>query len=149
MQQEVAEIIKDRFLVGHAIENDLRCLMLQHPRRFIRDTATYKPFKVANNNQKPSLKLLASSVLGMEIQDGSHSSVEDAWAAMMLYKRYRKEWESSLSTKSSKVAEEEDEDEPDAIKPELADLPGKRIKKPKLPLWKRRKMQKERAMNGF
>lgn len=59
-QQEVADIIKDKIVVGHGIDNDLkvhcllliltgRChdlaqaLLLTHPRNKIRDTAHYPP----------------------------------------------------------------------------------------------------------
>jgi RNA exonuclease 4 len=39
----VARLIKDKILVGHALKNDLDVLMLSHPRKMIRDTATYRP----------------------------------------------------------------------------------------------------------
>lgn len=38
VQKEVADIIKGRILVGHAIRNDLKVLFLSHPHRLIRDT---------------------------------------------------------------------------------------------------------------
>ena len=73
--KEVAEIIKDRILVGHALDNDLKALMLKHPASLTRDTAYYKPFRVLNGNRTPSLKTLALKLLGLEIQTGEHSSV--------------------------------------------------------------------------
>ncbi|XP_069787557.1 RNA exonuclease 4 isoform X2 [Narcine bancroftii] len=45
VQKEVADILKDRTLVGHAIHNDLKILFLDHPKKKIRDTQKYKPFK--------------------------------------------------------------------------------------------------------
>ena len=43
-QAAVANILKDKVLVGHALKNDLDVLMLSHPRTMIRDTATYRPY---------------------------------------------------------------------------------------------------------
>ena len=81
----------------------------------------------------------------MDIQQGEHSSVEDAWMAMLLYKRYKKEWELSLSGQKKKV-----EDEDVHFKIELKkDVNKQRRGKPKIALWKRKKMQKERAMQEY
>lgn len=43
-QAAVANILKEKVLVGHALKNDLDVLMLSHPRTMIRDTATYRPY---------------------------------------------------------------------------------------------------------
>ena len=40
----MANILKDKVLVGHALKNDLDVLMLSHPRTMIRDTARYRPY---------------------------------------------------------------------------------------------------------
>lgn len=40
----MAELLKGRILVGHALKNDLDVLMLSHPRQMIRDTAKYRPY---------------------------------------------------------------------------------------------------------
>ena len=53
VQSEVAELIKDRILVGHALHHDLKVLFLDHPKKFIRDTSKYKPFKTAFGNRTP------------------------------------------------------------------------------------------------
>ncbi|XP_028548944.1 RNA exonuclease 4 isoform X2 [Dendrobium catenatum] len=44
VQKKVAEAIKGRILVGHALHNDLKVLLLSHPRKDTRDTAEYQPF---------------------------------------------------------------------------------------------------------
>ncbi|KFP37649.1 RNA exonuclease 4, partial [Chlamydotis macqueenii] len=45
VQKEVADILNGRILVGHALCNDLKVLLLDHPKKKIRDTQRYKPFR--------------------------------------------------------------------------------------------------------
>lgn len=94
VQKEVAEILRGRLLVGHALKHDLDVLYLSHPRRYLRDTSTYKPFRQLSKGKTPSLKKLTYELLGREIQAGEHNSVEDARAAMQLYMLYKNKWES-------------------------------------------------------
>ncbi|XP_014480933.1 PREDICTED: RNA exonuclease 4 isoform X2 [Dinoponera quadriceps] len=94
VQKEVAEMLKGRLLVGHALKHDLDVLYLAHPRRYLRDTSRYKPFRQLSKGNTPSLKKLACELLGKQIQAGEHNSVEDARAAMQLYMLYKNKWES-------------------------------------------------------
>jgi len=87
VQNEVSRILKDRVLVGHAIRNDLDALLLSHPRRDIRDTARHPAYRKLAGGSSPKLKLLVSELLGFDIQTGEHSSIEDARACMMLFRR--------------------------------------------------------------
>eukprot|EP00752_Nemacystus_decipiens_P001310 g1300.t1 len=101
-QGEVAAILKDRVLVGHALSNDLKALMMSHPPRAMRDTAAYRPYQKAHGKtggklRPKSLKVLSQEHLERTIQSGQHNPAEDARAAMDLYKLARFEWEKSLS----------------------------------------------------
>ncbi|XP_041457762.1 RNA exonuclease 4-like [Lytechinus variegatus] len=96
VQKEVADIMKDRILVGHALKNDMKVLFLGHPRRLIRDTASYPHFRELMKTKRPALKKLAKTVLGVTVQEGEHNSVEDAQTAMRLYTLHRTAWEKSL-----------------------------------------------------
>jgi len=93
VQTEVAELIKDRLLVGHAIHHDLKVLFLDHPKKLIRDTSKYKPFRAAFGGRTPGLKALTERFLGVKVQTGEHSSVQDSQAALRLYTMFRKDWE--------------------------------------------------------
>lgn len=74
VQQEVADIIKDRTVVGHSLENDFKALMLSHPYKLRRDTAMYRPFK--RTKTKPhALRHLVKAIFGVEIQKGEHNPV--------------------------------------------------------------------------
>ncbi|XBW34526.1 hypothetical protein QEN19_000074 [Hanseniaspora menglaensis] len=92
-RSEVAEIINNKVLIGHAVQNDLFVLDLKHPFESTRDTSIYPAYKQLNNNKKPSLKFLAETLLGEIIQDGEHSSVIDAQATMKLFKHDKKNFE--------------------------------------------------------
>ncbi|XP_041818898.1 RNA exonuclease 4 [Chelmon rostratus] len=104
VQREVAEILQGRIVVGHAIHNDLKILLLDHPRKYIRDTQKYKPFKEAVKSGRPSLKLLCKKILNVDVQQGEHSSVQDAQATMRLYTLVKKQWESQIKAKQKNKA---------------------------------------------
>jgi hypothetical protein len=115
VQPRVAALLSGRLLVGHALRNDLKALLLSHPRRLIRDTATYVPLMraaphvggptaAARRGRAAKLKDLAAAHLGLTIQSGEHSPVEDARAALLLYQRYIKEWEASLTSRGKAAA---------------------------------------------
>lgn len=108
VQKEVAALLQRRTLVGHALKNDLAVLGLSHPKRDIRDSSRFPKYRelaatVGRNGQvgkgrTPSLKNLASGVLGLDIQGGGkgHSSIEDAGAAMLLFRREKAAFEEDI-----------------------------------------------------
>ncbi|KAL5965093.1 RNA exonuclease 4 [Taenia solium] len=99
VQAQVSELCKDRILVGHAIHNDLRVLMLSHPKKYIRDTSRYGPFRKLFKGRYPSLKALSERILGVTIQYGAHDSVEDARATMRIYTMVKKVWEAQVKAR--------------------------------------------------
>ncbi|KAJ0396776.1 hypothetical protein ATCC90586_008016 [Pythium insidiosum] len=103
--KEVGKLFKDKIIVGHALKNDFKALMFTPPKHLIRDTAKYRPYmrrKMNGTKLYPkSLKVLAEEVLHKEIQTGEHDSVEDARAALELYKREQYAWEKYLRTNKS------------------------------------------------
>lgn len=110
VQKDVATILQDRVLVGHAIKHDLDVMMLGHPKKDIRDTSRFSGFRKYSAGRTPSLKKLAKEILGVDIQGGEHSSVEDARATMLLFRRYKSafdvehssRYKSTSTTKSKK-----------------------------------------------
>ncbi|KAG0204906.1 3'-5' exonuclease [Mortierella sp. GBA30] len=101
-QKQVADIIEDKIVVGHAVHNDFKALLLDHPQRLIRDTSRYQPFRALAKGKTPSLKKLALEILGIKIQAGSHSSVEDARITILLYRKHKEAWDSSLALKAKR-----------------------------------------------
>jgi RNA exonuclease 4 len=95
-------MMKGKILVGHALHNDLKVLMLKHPRQFIRDTANYWPLmrvglcstiysfivmidisviivqakgKEGGKMKPRALRELAKQHLNLTIQQGEHDPV--------------------------------------------------------------------------
>ncbi|KMZ63143.1 RNA exonuclease [Zostera marina] len=97
VQKKVSDLLKGRILVGHALHNDLKVLMLTHPKKDIRDTAQYQPFKL--KGRRRALRHLASQILNISIQQHEHCSIEDARSAMLIYQKHKRGWEGSLKAK--------------------------------------------------
>jgi RNA exonuclease 4 len=62
----------------------VQVLGLNHPATAIRDTVLFFTLQ----GQSKSLKHLAERLLGQNIQTGRHSSVEDARAPVLLYRKF-------------------------------------------------------------
>lgn len=103
VQTAVSKLTKDKVIVGHALQNDLAALMLSHPKPLIRDTAKYRPYQTGNKKAR-KLRDLSAEVLGLKIQSGEHSSLEDARCALLLYKHSAVAWEKELGAKAAKAA---------------------------------------------
>ncbi|OJD40713.1 rna exonuclease 4 [Diplodia corticola] len=93
VQRDVAALLEGRILVAHAVKNDLDALMLGHAKRDIRDTSRHPAFRKTSMGKAPALKKLAREFLGVEIQGGEHSSVEDARATMLLFRKEKDAFE--------------------------------------------------------
>lgn len=89
VQAQVAQLLRGRIIVGHDLRHDMEVLVLDHPRKDIRDTARFSGFKKYGNGPKPALRVLAREILGVEIQTGQHSSIEDARVAMLLFRKHK------------------------------------------------------------
>jgi len=115
-QSAVASLLEGKILVGHGLKNDFWVLALSHPWYAIRDTAKYEPFMKVVDPCDPcnptgathipkKLKVLAKDKLGMIIQEEGkpHSPVDDAVAALELYKKHRGKWEKAIEWKVEKT----------------------------------------------
>ncbi|SCU84307.1 LADA_0D00980g1_1 [Lachancea dasiensis] len=70
--------------VGHGLQNDFRNINIHVPSEQIRDTALY----FLQGKRYLALRYLAHVLLGSDVQSGNHDSIEDAYTALLLYKKY-------------------------------------------------------------
>jgi len=114
VQKLVTSLLQGKILIGHGLKNDLSVMGINHPWCDIRDTATYVPFMRAQESRSGEeqnalrprkLKDLVLENLGEHIQvmGKAHSPVEDAIAAMDLYKLVRSEWETEMMKQVNKA----------------------------------------------
>ncbi|KAI1132291.1 ribonuclease H-like domain-containing protein [Nemania abortiva] len=94
VQAAVADLLKNRILIGHDVRHDLAVLELSHPTPQIRDTARHSSFRKFGHGPKPALRVLARELLGLDdFQKGKHSSIEDARVAMLLFRSKKSEFD--------------------------------------------------------
>ncbi|MGH0137075.1 UNVERIFIED_CONTAM: hypothetical protein FKN15_007658 [Acipenser sinensis] len=94
----ILQILKGRVVVGHALHNDFRALGYDHPREMTRDTSRQRLLRLRAGlpvRASVSLRNLTKKLLNRDIQVGreGHCSVEDATAAMELYRLVEVQWE--------------------------------------------------------
>lgn len=104
VQKQVADILKGRVLVGHAVHNDLRALLLTHPQTMTRDTSNFRPLCEKTGKKQTSLRELAALLLGIQIQvkGAAHSPVEDARATMAIFRTQKDKWDAILGVGKKK-----------------------------------------------
>ena len=108
-RKRVIKILRDKILVGHGLQNDLNVLRLLHPWFDVRDTSLYEPYmkSAPYGMLRPRrLRDLARMYLGVLIQQEGkeHDSLEDARAAMLLYRAVQTEWDYWVSCNRSNTA---------------------------------------------
>ncbi|KAH9947154.1 hypothetical protein B0H21DRAFT_856627 [Amylocystis lapponica] len=99
VQQHVANLIKGKILVGHSLWQDLSVLGIPHPAVATRDVALYQPFRTAlkTPNQVIGLQTLMWHLMRRRVQDGKICALENARAALDLYRSASGEWENAIS----------------------------------------------------
>jgi DNA polymerase III epsilon subunit-like protein len=97
-RKQVMKLIQHKILVGHGLQNDLAVLGIGHPWYNVRDTCTYHPYMRVDHygtSRPRRLRDLARLHLGILIQQEGrpHCSLEDACAAMALYRQVQMNWD--------------------------------------------------------
>ncbi|EJD03999.1 uncharacterized protein FOMMEDRAFT_146095 [Fomitiporia mediterranea MF3/22] len=99
VQSMIAERIKGKVLVGHSLWQDLSVLGIPHPAVATRDVALYMPFRnaVQSPNQIVGLSTLVWNLMRRRIQYGKLDSIENARAALDLYRSDATDWEACIA----------------------------------------------------
>ena len=98
VQRQVADLLRDKVLVGHAVFNDLKAcpfitnpflwyltvslvqaLLLSHPFPSTRDTQLFAYKYELSKSRRPALRSLTVQEFGIQIQGGEHSSVRSVF----------------------------------------------------------------------
>lgn len=96
VQRKVENIMFNKIVVGHSLHFDFKALQINHPTENVRDIGKSRFIikKYGNSmGQSVSLKKLSEKVLNRYIQEGQHDSVEDATAALDIYKHFQQQIE--------------------------------------------------------
>ncbi|PCH33878.1 hypothetical protein WOLCODRAFT_63710 [Wolfiporia cocos MD-104 SS10] len=99
VQQQVAALLKEKIIVGHSLWHDLSVLGIPHPAVATRDAALYQPFRNALHMQNQIIRLqtLMWHLMRRRVQEGHIDALENARAAMDLYRSHATEWEGAIS----------------------------------------------------
>ncbi|VDC03187.1 unnamed protein product [Peniophora sp. CBMAI 1063] len=99
VRSRVRSIIRGKVLVGHSLWKDLSALGTPHPAVNTRDVGLYQPFRNAlkSPNQLISLETLSWKLMRRDMQvDGQPDAVENARAALNLYRSHAADWEHAI-----------------------------------------------------
>ena len=101
--RRIKALLEGCTVVGHALANDFAVIdKMRHPRKMTRDTASFVHLRRAAGlkpRSPPNLKRLCAALLGRKIQVGPHCSLEDARAALDIYRRFEDVWEQEVRGK--------------------------------------------------
>ncbi|KDQ63473.1 hypothetical protein JAAARDRAFT_53681 [Jaapia argillacea MUCL 33604] len=103
IQTQIAQLLHGRTLVGHTLWNDLSVLGIPHPAVATRDVALYQPFRNSlrvqggGTNQIIGLKTLMWHFMRRRCGDETMCPLENARAAMDLYRSTASDWEPAVS----------------------------------------------------
>ncbi|KAE9408176.1 hypothetical protein BT96DRAFT_962844 [Gymnopus androsaceus JB14] len=98
VQQHVANLIKGQIIVGHSIWNDLSVLGIPHPAVDTRDVALYQPFRNAlrSPHHPIGLPTLMFQLMRRRVQEAEQNPLENARAALDLYRSDDRDWEDTI-----------------------------------------------------
>ena len=90
IMERIKKILLAKWVVGHTVKKDIEVCKLSSWKGFkgVIDISQSSAF--SEKGKKTSLKNLSMKFLGKEIQEGWHSSVEDAQVAMELFQKRKK-----------------------------------------------------------
>ncbi|CAE6416755.1 hypothetical protein BN14_00230 [Rhizoctonia solani AG-1 IB] len=99
-QAMAAHLLRGRIVVGHSLWLDLQVLGVSHPACDTRDVGLYLPFRTAlkTPNQVIGLQTLVWQLMRRKIQEAHHNPVENARAAMDLFRSHEADWQKTVST---------------------------------------------------
>ncbi|KAJ7588625.1 ribonuclease H-like domain-containing protein [Mycena floridula] len=99
VQEHVAKLLKGNIVVGHSLWNDFSILGISHPAVDTRDVGLYQPFRNAlrSPRQVVGLQTLAWQLMQRRFQQQESNPLENARAALDLYRTQQQDWETAIA----------------------------------------------------
>ncbi|KAF8334051.1 uncharacterized protein EI90DRAFT_3050825 [Cantharellus anzutake] len=92
-------LLRNKVIVAYELWKSLDALRLQHPADLTRDLATYLPVQtIIGAEGDNGFQKLVQQFMNRTIRNGFHHPVEDARAAMDLYRSCATDWEALITT---------------------------------------------------
>jgi RNA exonuclease 4 len=88
-EDEIKKILNGHKIVGHTLYKDFQCLGIEYDEDIAIDISKFSKFK--ENGMTRALRKLTKDFVGIDIQMGHHSSIEDARAALLLFRKFENE----------------------------------------------------------
>jgi len=99
VQKEVEKILRDKIIIGHDLNEDLRVLKLSFKRKQLRDALHFSKFFNPQTKEQDSLKNISKRELQFSPDKWDVDGVRDATLCMILYLKCKKEWEQFVAQK--------------------------------------------------
>ncbi|KAH9176991.1 hypothetical protein EDB89DRAFT_1937519 [Lactarius sanguifluus] len=98
VQHRVASLIRDKIIVGHNLWLFLSVMGISHPTINTRDVAAFVPFRrgLGCGSTTPPLHVLVHRLMGRSMGLGYEHPLENARAALDLYRSAERAWESAI-----------------------------------------------------
>lgn len=102
VQHRVSALIRDKIIVGHNLWQFLSVLCISHPTIHTRDVAVFVPFRrgLGYGGATPPLHILVHRLMGRSIGLGYEHPLENARAALDLYRSVQHPWENAINSGS-------------------------------------------------
>ncbi|KAI0252647.1 hypothetical protein BJV78DRAFT_1200112 [Lactifluus subvellereus] len=102
VRDHVLALIRDKIIVGHCLWQFLSVLCISHPTVDTRDVAAFVPFRrgLGCGSATPPLQVLVHRLMGRSMGLGYEHPLENARAALDLYRSAQHPWESAIDSGS-------------------------------------------------
>lgn len=88
--EAILKMLRGHRIVGHTLYKDFQCLGLEYDEEIAIDISKFSKFKEKNGMTR-ALRKITKDFVGIDIQTGHHSSIEDARAALLLFRKFEGE----------------------------------------------------------
>ncbi|KAF2072195.1 hypothetical protein CYY_006492 [Polysphondylium violaceum] len=99
VQKEVEKILRDKIIIGHDLNEDLKVLKLTYKKKQLRDALHFPQFFNPTTKEQDSLKNISKRELKFSPDRWEVDGVRDAKLCMLLYLKCKKEWEQFTNQK--------------------------------------------------